>query len=259
MTISWASTRELRIFLLGPALAVAAITALYRLHPWPVCTPMQALNFQWPVALGYLALGVVGVALSSRVGVPSAPQREERTTWRHLVLLAALPGSAVATFDLSLNLWPPFLERAVNGAHAVGMTWFNVAFPASIPHYIHAAILSECVFRLGPIVILTWLISSLVLKGRFQATVFWSVAALTALIEPIEQAVLSHGMSVAHASPVDAAFAIYGVVFQLFEAWLMRRLGWPAPIFYRLGYYLIAHVAGGYLFPPQSIFYPGPH
>lgn len=259
MRIERAQRRDLAYFLAGPVLVTLIVTALYNLDPWPVCTPMQAANFLWPVAGGYLAAGTLGVFLSNRVGVPSAPALADGMAWRRLLLWSALPGLAAATFDLSQSLIPLLHQRSVETAHATGMTWFNVALPWSIAHYTHAAVLSECVFRLGSIPLLTWLVSTLALRGRAQAQVFWGAAALMALVEPIEQAVFSHGASLAHLSPLEAGFTLYGVAFQLFEAWLFRRFGWPAPIAYRMGYYLIAHVAGGYLFPPDSIFYPGPH
>lgn len=259
MVTEHAPRRDLAYFLAGPALIILAITALFNLRPWPVCTPMQAANFLWPVAGAYLAAGALGVFLSSRVGIPSAPTLVDAPAWRRLLLWSALPGLAAAGFDLCQNLVPLLHQRSVETATAAGFTWFNVALPWSIAHYTHAAVLSECVFRLGSIPIVTWLVSNLALRGRAQALVFWSAAALMALVEPIEQAVFSHGASLAHLSPLEAGFTLYGVVFQLFEAWLFRRFGWPAPIVYRLGYYLIAHVLGGYAFPPDSLFYPGPH
>lgn len=259
MPIERAPRRDLAYFLAGPVLVTLTVTALYNLRPWPVCTTMQAANFQWPVAGAYLLAGVLGVVLASRVGVPSAPALADRSAWRRLLVWSALPGLAAATFDLALNLLPLFRDRAVESAHAAGLTWFNVALPWSIPHYVHAAVLSECVFRLGPIPVVTWLVSNLALRGRAQGQVFWVAAMLMALVEPIEQAVFSHGASLARLTPMEAGFTLYGVGFQLFEAWLFRRFGWPAPIAYRLGYYLIAHVLGGYVFPPGSLFYPGPH
>jgi hypothetical protein len=69
---------------------------------------------------------------------------------------------------------------------------------------------------------------------------FWTLAFLSALIEPLSQAPL------AGAEP-GLVWALFGfiVLFNLSEAALWRRFGWPAPILSRLAFYAIWHVVFG--------------
>lgn len=256
----WSTARrDLAYFILGPALVSVGIVVLFHVTPWPVVSPIQALNYRWDVALTFLIVGGVGVFLSSRAGMPSAPPLSDLRGWRRLLLSGGLSGLGVAALDLALGFWPTLHQHLEASARAAGFHWVNVGLPASLPHYTFGAIIAECFYRLGPIVIVTWLVSTVLLKGRFQGAVFWTTAVLMAFLEPVEQAVFSHGDSLSHLSPLEAGLTLEGVGIELLESWLLRRFGWPAPILYRLAYYAIAHVLGGYLYPPSSVFYPGPH
>jgi hypothetical protein len=256
----WSSARrDLAYFLCGPTALAAAIMVLYAVWPWRVVSPIQALNYRWYVGATFLTLGALGVFLSSRIGMPSAPRWDDLQEWKRLALIGGGAGLAIAALDTGLGFWPSMRNHLEASARTAGFTWVNVGPPASLPHYAFGAIIAECFYRLGPIVIVTWLVSSLLLRGRFQGSVYWTVAAFTALLEPLEQAILSHGDSLTHMKPLEIALTTEGVGIELFESWLLRRFGWPAPIFYRLAYYAVAHVFGGYLHPYNSIFYPGPH
>lgn len=45
----------------------------------------------------------------------------------------------------------------------------------------------------------------------------------------------------------------------LFEAYELRRHGWPAPILFRLAFYAGWHCFGPYALSPTSVLYPGVH
>jgi len=108
-------------------------------------------------------------------------------------------------------------------------------------------------------VVPVWLLSSWLLKGRFQGVLYWTFAVLAALIEPLEQMVGVKHVSLLAMSPLDQEGMAEGIVWQLVFAWVFRRFGWPAPILMRFGWYLVYRVTAGYFFPPDSTMYPGPH
>src|SRR5579862_6272413 len=56
-----------------PVLLTLAAALAYHLRPWPIAVPAQAAVFAWPVVIAILAVGAIGVGLSSRVGCASAP------------------------------------------------------------------------------------------------------------------------------------------------------------------------------------------
>jgi membrane associated rhomboid family serine protease len=81
---------------------------------------------------------------------------------------------------------------------------------------------------------------SLSFPPPLRSALFWTLAFLSALIEPLSQAPL------AGAEP-GLVWALFGfiVLFNLSEAALWRRFGWPAPILSRLAFYAIWHVVFG--------------
>lgn len=162
------------------------------------------------------------------------------------------------------SVWPPFAHLFEALARQSGITaiktWVNVGLPWSIPHYVHASVLLECLYRLAPIPILTWLISTLALKGRGQAATFWSVGVFAAAQEPLLWMIgIVHGPL----PPTVLLFAVFNAAqsfaINLLEVLGLRRLGWPAAIAFRIGYYAAARVFLPYLLSPHSVSYPGPH
>ena len=229
------SWRDLILFGLGPAMLAAAIAALYAIHPWPVPYPPQARTFD-PLFFGpVLILASLGVWLSSRTGLPSAPSFQNRRGWRRLLIVSTLVGLAMlaisAVFDLGLGL-----SRVT--AQVIGQTSVNVPFPASIAHYAFGAIIEECLARLALLPILTWLIGALLLRGRRRLVVFWVVAAIVSLLEPLGQA-----MPLAARAP-SLALIVGGTesAGNLVVAELFRRFGWPALLVMRLVQELSWHV-----------------
>jgi len=227
--------------------------------PWPVALQAQAENFSWLITGWWLAVGVIAIALSSRISCPPAPPLSDGPGWRRVVVWGLGIGLIQGLEGVAKTATPMFGARYEALDRAAGFTWGNVGLPWSIPHYFHASVLSECFFRFGVIVIPVWLLSTLLLKGRFQGVLFWTFAALGALIEPFEQTVLIKHMTFAGMTAVDIEGSIEGILWQLIYAWTFRRFGWPAPILARFGWYLVYRVFAGYFFRPGSTMYPGPH
>ena len=254
-----APRRDLTYFLLGPALLCFAIAALYHFTPWPTPVAAQAANFAWVVTGGYLAVGALGAALSSQVGTPSAPDIRDQRAWLQIILWSLAAGVASGAVDIAIGDLTPWGAQIEAIDRSQGYTWANVALPWSIPHYFHASVLSECAFRLAAVVIPAWLIGRLLLKGRFEAAVFWSFGVLAAFIEPLEKAIMLRRLPFVDLPPLDLTVSIEGVAAQILYAFMLRRFGWPAPILMRFGYYLLVRVFTPYLYPPASEIFPGPH
>jgi hypothetical protein len=250
---------DLAVFGLGPALLSLGVAALYHLAPWPTPVRQQAANFGWGVTAAYLAVGAVGAALSSKAGCPAAPALGDRRAWLRLLLWSLAAGLASGAVDVAISAFTPWGAQIEAKDRSLGYTWANVALPWSLPHYFHASVLSECAFRLAAIIIPAWLVGRLLLKGRREAAVFWTFGVLAALIEPLEKAILLKRMPFVDLPPLDLFVSLEGVATQVVYALMLRRFGWPAPIAMRFGYYLLVRVFIGYLYPPFSENYPGPH
>jgi hypothetical protein len=227
--------RDLLQFIFGPALVTVAITAWFAVRPWPVPVPGQAQEFTLPPVATSLALATLGVWLSSRVGLPSAPALGDGRRWSWLLLTSVLLGvvfaGASAVIDASLGLQRILAQR-------IGQPSMNVPFPASIAHYTCGGVLQECLFRIGPIPILTWVFGKLLFRDGAKPAVFWTVAIVLSLLEPVGEAAM-----MARAYPVlaltSASVGVFGNV-----AWvaLYRRYGWPVLIIVRVVLELGWHV-----------------
>jgi hypothetical protein len=123
----------------------------------------------------------------------------------------------------------------------------HVPFPTSLLYYTYGAIQTEVLFHLFLIPFFMWLISSLLLKGRREGQVFWGVAIVLSLLEPLAQVGGALGMGVLAGTPavtIGLMFAtIYGV--NLVSAYFFRRFGFLAPLTARLSLYLVWHIVVG--------------
>ena len=124
---------------------------------------------------------------------------------------------------------------------------FTVAFPGSLWVYSGGAIVWESFFRLVPVPVLLWLISTVALRGRGCPQTFWVLALLTSAIEPG----ITQGPSVlaqtngAIGPGVFAAYAVHSYAFNFAAAVSFYRYGLLAPVLVRLAYYLVWHVGYG--------------
>ena len=228
--------RDLLLFVLGPGLVAGAIAAAFAVHPWPVPYAVQARSYD-PLFLGpVVALGALGVWLSSRIGPPSAPALHAKRAWAHLLIASVLVGLAMLAISVFLDLGMG-LSRVT--AEAIGQRSVNVPFPASIAHYAFGAVIEECIAHLIPIPLLCWLIGTLALRGRYRLTVFWIVAVVASVLEPVGQA-----MPLATRAPTLALVVVATeYVGNLVLAGFFLRFGWAALIAARLVQELAWHVA----------------
>ncbi len=200
-----------------------------------VAVPSQATAFSWPM-IGFLALaGGCAVWLGPRTGLPdlwdpSIPPRK----W---LLLPAAVGLGLGAVNLTVMGFTGYVHTM---AEAANVPSINAPFPGSILFYSGGAIRVEVLFRLILLTLPLWLIANVILRKRRQAKVFWAVALLTSLLEPVEQ------MSLVAGHPdVMLVLGVAVYAMNLFEAHLFWRYGFLAPLVLRLAFYLVWHVVGG--------------
>lgn len=222
------------LFALLPAGAAIAIALLVAAHPPEFAHPSQGAALQLGALAPFLIGGVIGVYLSIATRMTADPTRP---AFGRMLALSLASGAIFGAAALAADHYAGFSKLI---AGQLGIRSIHIAFPASAYVYAAGAVAVECLYRLIPVSILYALIARLVLKGRGEGAVFWSLAFLSSLIEPLSQAPL------AGAEP-NLVWVLFGFIFlfNLSEAALWRRFGWPAPILSRLSFYAVWHIIFG--------------
>jgi hypothetical protein len=222
------------LFALIPAGATVAIAQYVSANPPEFAHPSQAAALQLAALAPLLAGGIVGVLLSVASGMTADPLK---ANFNRMLVLSALSGAVFGAAALATDHYAGFSGLI---AAKLGIKSIHIAFPASAYVYAAGAVAVECLYRLIPVSILYAIVARLILKGRGEAGVFWALAVLSSLIEPLSQAPLAG----AEPNLVWLLFAFI-FAFNLSEAALWRRFGWPAPLLSRLAFYAIWHVIFG--------------
>lgn len=229
---------------LGATALLAAIKALFDLYPGDFPVRGQAEAFTWPLVGGVVLLGLLGLladrSLSDgrRFPEPFADAARDRRG----LLLAAATGAAYGLLTLVQDLAAPGA-----GNPLALVEWPHVPWPWSLPFYAFGAIFLEFLLRLGALCLLVWLVHVVMLRRRALMPVFWTINAVVAAYEILPSA-LADARAADWAAVAAAPLApLYWT--NLFEGWLLLRYGWPAPIVFRLVFYLVWHVAYGGLGP----------
>ncbi len=137
----------------------------------PAPLPVVALVAGVGVLIIYGALGLVGLFLWRKLGLPEV--WDARVTNRQRFLIPAIAGAVVGLFIIAGDL----VFRSINGLGPFP----HPPFPTSIVASLAAGIGEEAVFRLFFISLWTWLVSSVILRGRAQPVVYWIVSVFSAI------------------------------------------------------------------------------
>ncbi len=195
-----------------------------------------------PLTILILAvLGFIGLLLARRTGF--ADIWDEKVTNVQRFIIPCVVGLIYGLITVA-----PLLLGESNRLHplATGAD-VHVKFPLSIPYYTYGALFLEVFLRLFCIPFLVWLISNVILRGRWQTPVFWFAAFAVAFYEPMpyvmEDLAGKSGLGVLYliASAVISPLFISNVV----AAYLFRRYGFLAPVIMRLAHYLLWHIIYG--------------
>jgi hypothetical protein len=212
-----------------------AVKLLITFYPAAFRSTTQAAVFEWKFLALWTILGWIGVVLSQKTGFPEPWNGGIPNT--HRILLPFLIGISLGILAIGTDWITGWTHFVANKMH---MKTIHIDFPASLLIYPGGAIIVNIVYRVFPIPFLMWIISNLILKGRSQNKVFWILAALLSFVEPLGDIQLK-----------ELGFGTMSAVFvqdyalNIIEMWLFRTLGFLAPIFMRIFFYLLWHVLWG--------------
>jgi hypothetical protein len=179
-----------------------------------------AVVFSWPWLLGVSAAGVPGIFASRPAGFASMWDCEIRTRARFL---------APALIGISFGLLTIYRD------HLSSFAGIHLPLRVAIPAFSYGAIFIEILYRLFVLTTVVWFVSNVVLRHRGQVAVFWVVACLLALLEPLTQ---GNGFT----SLTDAFGFVLLFGEDVCEAWLFRRFGFLAAVSMRMGLYWAWHI-----------------
>ena len=123
----------------------------------------------------------------------------------------------------------------------------HLQLPLSIPFYAYGAVLLEMMLRLFAVTFLTWLISNVILRGRWQTPAFWFAAVVAASYEPLPfiREEFSESAAIGFPSIVIKWLTEPLFLANIVSAYLYRKYGFLAPLVMRLSFYLVWHVIYG--------------
>jgi hypothetical protein len=230
-----AQSSSVKIYL-GLIAVLAIIYAFFTFLPVNYIVPFLGLASVWQEVILIGLLGFGGLWLSLKTGFPE--MLDNQISYKQRFLVPALVGLVLGTMLVMFN---QLILRLPGSLH--------IPFPASIFYYTYASIETEIVFRLIPIPLFVWLISVVLFRGRWQEGVFWGVAIILSLWEPLMQIVGLRQMGLLGAMGplvIGVLFAlIYGTNLSL--AYFFRKSGFLAPLTMRFAIYLAWHVIFGAL------------
>ncbi len=201
----------------------------------------QASAFTWPLVLGIIGIGFIGLLADRASGFPDSLSDVQR--FRQGVWIAIITGAAYGLITMGMYVWHP-THSPLNP----GSGWDHVRLPWSIPFYTFGAIFLEYLLRLGALCISFWLIFVVLLRRHFRLTVFWALNLFISLYEIwpylIPDIHAGRWGSVARL-PIEPLY-----LSNVFEGWLLLRYGWFTPIAFRMAFYIFWHLLfGGFAAP----------
>ena len=223
--------RSARTFILLLAL-FTLLAAWLNYMPIKFPQPAQRALISWPAVLLTLMMGGLAYLLAKRTGVPDL--LDEKVSNRQRFIYPALIGPGLALVMIITDL---VIRLPAN---------LNVAWPYSVPFYLQGAIFSD-IQHFFPVVLLVWLVSNVILRGRFQLNVYIAAAVLVSLIEPVQMLVVTPSA----AGLFRWFLGGYILTFNLVQLYYLRRAGFLSMLSVRLSQYLIWHILWGALRLPM--------
>jgi len=186
-------------------------------------------QFGWD-GVGLVALGTVGVWLAPCTGFADLLDRRV-TNWQRLGRPLVV-GLLFALADVLVFV------GVVHPEPVTALMPFMQPFPYSILLYGSGALYVDVLYRLLPIPVLMWLVGRYALHNPRHTGLFWLLAGLSSLVEPLEQLITD--------SPALIAYSFAsGYLMNLLQAYFFRKYGFLAGLMIRLGHYALWHVGFG--------------
>ena len=238
LTSIWERYNSLIIWLLLVAYLGLAAFLVTSVFPVQFVDRSQSGVFEAQGIIAIGVMGLIGVGLSMRTGFPNAWDSNECNKQRLLIpiITGLLLGSLFLATDLITDM------SRLQQEH-LNIESTDVAFPASIFVYSAAAIFVEVVYRLLTIPLLLGLISIFVRSQGAREKVFWALAILTSMIEPLTNTAASQ-----YLAPLALTFVLVQAFASNFlQAAFFRKYGFLAAILLRITFYIPFHVIGSFL------------
>lgn len=221
---------------LGLVVTLMMIHVILTVLPVAYVVQPQAALSSWPAVTVFVLLGFAGVWLSRQTGFPEIWDEGVSNQQRFLLpsLFGVVSGIALAVLVNLIIQLPGQI---------------HIPFPTSVLYYTYGGIETEILFHLFPIPLFLWLISSVLLKNKWQEQAFWGVAIVLSLLEPLAQV----GGALQMGALNDTLPVVVGLMFtmiygvNLVSAYFFRRSGFLAPLVVRLSLYLVWHIIVGAL------------
>ncbi|MDG2340667.1 MAG: CPBP family glutamic-type intramembrane protease [Paracoccaceae bacterium] len=206
----------------------------------PISKPVLAMISFASVLVLYGGIGTLGRFLATKLGIPDL--LDTSVSDRQRFQLPLLAGLACGVFFIIADI----ALRPLHGLGAIP----HPDFPASLVASVNAAIGEEAIFRLFLIPFWVWLISAVVLKGRFQTHVFWVVAIVTSVAFAaghLPSVLLLLGIEQLSDIPNAILFEVFLLngVLSIAAAWLFLRYGFIAAIGIHFWTDIVWHVLFG--------------
>lgn len=210
---------------------LVVVKVVFLLFPAAFPGADQVSAFYWTTIFVVASMGFVGLALSRRAGFPDI--WDARVPNRQRFLIPALVGLVYGVETVLRDLANP--------------SPVHLKLPHSVPFYAYGAVLLEVMLRLFAVTFLTWLISNVMLRGRWQTPAFWVAAVAAALYEPLPyiREELSAAPAIADPSVIIKWATEPLFIANVVSAYLYRKYGFLAPLVMRLSFYLVWHIVYG--------------
>lgn len=193
----------------------------------------QERMVSWPSILAIWALGLIGVILAPRAGFPGMWDKEIQNRGRFFI--PVLIGLSFGLLSVVLDLVQPLGGE------------IQIEFPASLVVYPMGGVLEEIIFRLLLTTFLVWLISTVILRERWQQGIFWMVAVSVALLYAFLQIGTYSMIAEKVTLLVGMRFLVLIGAYFIVAACLYRRYGFLSAVAMRLADYLVWHIIWGLL------------
>jgi len=206
----------------------------------PASKPTIALVTAAVMLVIYGGLGFLGLHLSHKLGF--AELWDPAVSNRQRFLVPALAGATTGLFFI-------VADALFRQLHAFGPLP-HPPFPTSIVASASAGIGEETIFRLFFVPFWTWLISAVILRGRWQGQVFWVVAVFSALVFALGHLPsVMFALGLQSAGQVPPALIVEMVLLNgalsLIAAYLLRRYGFLAAVGVHFWADVVWHVVWG--------------
>jgi hypothetical protein len=198
----------------------------------------QSGFFELQGVIAFGVMGLIGVLLSMRMGFPNA--WDTRISNKQRLIIPMISGLLLGALFLATDLITD-MSRLKQEQLSIQAT--DVAFPASIFVYSAGAIFVEVVYRLLTIPLLLGMISIFVVGEKARAIVFWILAILTSMVEPLTNTAASQFLT-----PLALTFVlVQSFGSNLLQAAFFRNYGFLAAILLRVAFYIPYHMIGSFL------------